>query len=103
MLKTFLIFLACAGLISFIGVAYAQEDGIVLESGFGDATFNHSTHSDYSCNDCHHIGDTDQKCTDCHTSDAEVDTKTAFHDNCITCHQEKDAGPQGCAECHEKE
>ena len=80
----------------------AQEDGIVLESNFGEVAFDHSAHGDFSCEECHHVGETDQSFTDCHNEDADIDAKQAFHENCITCHQDQEAGPTGCSECHEK-
>jgi len=104
--RSIIVFFAAVGFVfaslAAVSPLMAQEDGIVLESNFGDATFNHSTHGDFSCEECHHVGEADQACTDCHNEDADIDSKQAFHENCITCHQDQEAGPTGCSECHEK-
>jgi hypothetical protein len=31
-----------------------------------------------------------------------MDSKTAFHKNCIDCHKAKEKGPTGCMDCHKK-
>ena len=44
-------------------------------------------------------------CLDCHDADEVEDTEMmkrsdAFHEQCIRCHQDFDAGPVACAACH---
>ncbi len=48
------------------------------------------------------MGEVTQKCNSCHTAEAQMDSKTAFHKNCIDCHKAKEKGPTGCMDCHKK-
>lgn len=79
-------------------------ESVTLPGGsFGQVTFSHSLHTQAAgCKDCHHMGEVTQKCNSCHTADASMDSKTAFHTNCIDCHKEKSVGPTGCMDCHKK-
>jgi hypothetical protein len=104
--------------------------------------FPHSRHFIYNCKECHHTWNLDtrlQTCTtsECHdlikapkkenaaTADADIKYyKSAFHQQCIGCHQEikrqnairekalrisdknlvlEKTGPTGCVECHPKD
>lgn len=68
--------------------------------------------AELTCNDCHKVTDDEslpQACTDCHEPDEiEGQEKSmdmqkrmdAFHNQCIDCHKEYDAGPVECSECH---
>jgi len=88
----------------------------------------HTLSSGYgiSCNDCHHHPEDDesalQPCGDCHQptaveeaipqacmacheadeiEDVEMAGRTdAFHSQCIDCHNDFEAGPVECSECH---
>ena len=86
---------------------------IMFKSIAGKVLFDHKTHTDESglglaCNDCHHMleeGDTEaQPCMECHepqSEDEDVPKRSdAFHQQCIGCHQEFEAGPTECASCH---
>jgi hypothetical protein len=62
-----------------------------------------------ACGDCHLATDTvdgpPEKCIECHDADEIEDTEMlkradAFHDQCIKCHQDFEAGPVACAACH---
>lgn len=96
----------------------------------GKVLFDHKTHvapAGYglSCVDCHHHPAEDEtdtrackschpaaegaplpeSCLECHEQDEiseSVMEKSgdAFHNQCIGCHQEFDAGPGECAQCH---
>jgi len=104
--KRVVIGILIVGIVLFFGAInlFAQEDTVALDSSFGKVTFSHKSHSEASsCKECHHMGEVSQKCTSCHTADSDVNTQKAFHDNCITCHKEKEQGPTGCTECHKKE
>ena len=67
--------------------------------------FNHKDHAQgygLECIYCHHV----EACGDCHqkeVKDLQVEeSKVALHKNCLGCHQEVDAGPRKCDECHHK-
>ncbi len=85
------------------------------ETGYGFACFDchhHPEDDDSSlraCGDCHQgpleEGVVLESCLDCHEQDDVVDTEItkkgdAFHDQCIQCHQEFEAGPEECSQCH---
>lgn len=61
-----------------------------------------------SCKECHLAAVTEElpeACMDCHDVDEIEGTEMiksgdAFHNQCIGCHQDFDAGPVECAECH---
>jgi hypothetical protein len=62
-----------------------------------------------ACGDCHHTSEEanglPETCLDCHDADEIEDTEMlkrsdAFHDQCIKCHQDFEAGPVACAACH---
>ena len=89
----------------------------------------HAAESGYglACSDCHHHPEDDdaalRACGDCHSQtektnaqepnicrecheEGELDSEEApkrsdaFHEQCVGCHKENDAGPQECSECH---
>jgi len=96
----------------------------------GKVLFTHKTHSELGgygidCYTCHHHPEYDESalrpCGDCHGQtqertepntcrecheEGELETENtpkrsdAFHDQCIGCHKENDAGPIECSECH---
>ena len=84
--------------------AQDAPDSVTVPGGsFGAVTFNHKLHSEAAtCKDCHHMGEVTQKCSSCHTAEASMNSKDAYHKNCIDCHKEKEQGPTGCMECHKK-
>ena len=62
-----------------------------------------------ACGECHYgteaIEGPPEKCIECHDTDEIEDTEIlkradAFHDQCIKCHQDFEAGPVACAACH---
>jgi hypothetical protein len=71
------------------------------QAKMGTVSFDHNIHCDVTCTTCHHTKSFDT-CSTCHTSDSEVNSKTAFHDNCKGCHKEVNQGPTKCKECHIK-
>ena len=84
--------------------------------------FNHSTHFDFTCNECHHKWDRKSQITSCQTSGCHDQTTAdkkalkdgeyteesikyymyAYHAQCRDCHKVEKAGPTGCVECHPK-
>lgn len=83
-----LVVLAVAGLC----FASSPEFVKVYESGFGNVSFNHTTHSQLS------------ECKECHVETDMIivsDKKTA-HDFCKACHINTDNAPTKCKGCHIK-
>jgi len=110
-MKKFIIAGLCvAGVVTFLFCvspflkAQGSPDSVTVPGGsFGEVTFNHKLHAEIaSCKDCHHLGEVTQKCNSCHTADASLNSKDAFHKNCMDCHKAKEQGPLGCMECHKK-
>jgi len=83
------------------------------------AVFDHDLHNEMAgleddCYLCHHMDgsapspdDTSEgiPCADCHMVDADDGTTglmDAYHGQCITCHEDRGAGPLACGECHVK-
>ena len=107
-----------------IGIAFSQADMKVLsEEAFPDdqrppAVFVHDEHNAkaklYDCSLCHHVYKDGQKvqgamsvgqgCSDCHSvqagPDNSMDLLSAYHTQCLSCHQEESKGPLACGECH---
>ena len=92
-----------------------------VEEGFGLECFDchHHPEDDESslmaCGACHltpakaaeaeEEGELNQTCLDCHDESEIEDTEMitrgdAFHDQCINCHKDFEAGPVECAGCH---
>ncbi len=103
----------------------AQPDKIVLEGKTRPAvTFPHNRHVEagLSCKDCHHVyengknvldegkleeGNPGIRCSTCHGQSTRPDPKTAFHNQCIGCHNKslkkgEKRGPRYCGECHKR-
>lgn len=90
-----------------------QPARVVFESKGGRVIFSHQVHAEdygFSCEDCHHE-DTDLDpplaCGECHlpqAPDPDLLARTdAFHQQCMECHEQSDAGPFGensCNQCH---
>ena len=63
---------------------------------------------DVLCSGCHHntpVGERPPKCESCHGASAaptadRPDLKTAYHRQCLGCHQEMQIAEQGCTDCH---
>ena len=62
-----------------------------------------------ACGQCHNSTDDDaplpESCLDCHDEEEIKDTDLpkrvdAFHDQCVACHQDVEAGPVECSACH---
>lgn len=84
------------------------------------AFFTHDNHMEnLDCKACHHRfengenvveedeldGSDEMRCRTCHNSEASIDAKEAFHNQCIGCHrdyknEEKASGPRTCGTCH---
>jgi hypothetical protein len=84
--------------------------------------FPHDMHMEsYDCEVCHHkyddeknnvidtmelySGNEDIMCASCHTSETTIDTRLAYHRQCIRCHEKEVmmnqvAAPTMCNECH---
>jgi hypothetical protein len=78
-----------------VGIAVAAEPPakpITLEAKQGTVTFNHATHKDVKCEQCHKV----------FPEKVEKVAKDAAHGVCQNCHKEQKKGPQKCAECHKK-
>ena len=87
---------------------------IMLKSSAGNVLLDHKEHSSeagygYECMDCHHdIEEPDETptlCRECHLEDkeeseGEISTEEAFHQMCITCHEEDGMAPVDCETCH---
>jgi uncharacterized CHY-type Zn-finger protein len=87
---------------------------LLFRTTAGKVLFDHKVHhsvSGYgvSCGDCHHTLSEDeyedaQSCSECHDpdeGDEEVPKRAdAFHQQCIGCHEQFEAGPIECAQCH---
>lgn len=100
------VFFFCFGSMIQAQDAASGPDSVTLPGGsFGKCTFSHKGHAELAgCKDCHHKGETPiQKCNSCHNSESSMDSKTAFHKNCIECHKAREKGPMGCMDCHKKE
>jgi hypothetical protein len=105
--------------------AYSQEDMTHVENYYFEnpqrepSVFPHEEHNEaaeiYECNQCHHVYENGQKleyessedllCSDCHELEAvngQPSLLRAFHDNCKSCHLEREKGPIMCGECHVK-
>lgn len=114
---------------AFPAKAPEQPVRLMFKSAAGKVMFTHKTHFGdegygVACMDCHHHpedgsetagcgychlaepGETlPESCLDCHEADEIEGTEPpkrsdAFHQQCIGCHKDNDAGPQECAECH---
>ena len=74
-------------------VAAMGADTMVLKAKNGDVTFNHAKHQKLGCKSCH----ADEK-----GGKIEGFGKDFAHKTCKGCHQEKNAGPTKCGDCHKK-
>ena len=90
-----------------------QPVRLMFKGVAGNVLFDHKTHMSDSgygigCSDCHHNleeGETEpEACGACHEPQSEDEDvpgrKDAFHNQCIGCHNESEAGPEECASCH---
>jgi len=91
-----------------------QPVRLMFEVTAGKVLFDHKKHTSdigygFSCGDCHHTLTEDeyedaQSCSECHDpdeGDEDVPKRgDAFHLQCIGCHEQFEAGPKECAECH---
>ncbi len=103
--------------VSGISISFAQPENILLDHDFTDfqrntagkkersaVMFPHESHMDqFECLACHHIyengenvldeseleeGDPNVRCASCHNSKTKINLEDAFHNLCISCHQE---------------
>ena len=69
----------------------ATPETLVLEASFGDVTFPHGVHANaYGCIPCHGKGEPGLFGLE----------KDEAHSLCKGCHEEEQAGPTGCKDCH---
>lgn len=110
------IILFVAGVVSYAAFSHAEPREPIrtmFKSTAGKVLFDHKQHlaeSGYAldCLDCHHNLEDDEEgdysCGACHEADGDGEDmpkrSDAFHDQCIVCHEDAGAGPQGCNECH---
>lgn len=81
---------------------------MMFKTTAGSILFDHNTHTGDSgyglaCDDCHHEEqDETMSCSgeDCHGPDSDPKRGDAFHMNCKGCHEDGEAGPVECAQCH---
>ncbi|MBN2061491.1 MAG: cytochrome c3 family protein [Deltaproteobacteria bacterium] len=87
---------------------------IMLTSTAGNVLFDHKTHLSedgygIDCVDCHHAWEEDSgerplACGECHERESEeedmVKRADAFHNQCLTCHEEDGTAPMDCSLCH---
>jgi hypothetical protein len=82
-----------AMLVAFAATTAFAADTVVLEAKNGNVTFNHKKHSEsMECKTCHGEGK---------PAKIELD-KDKAHALCKKCHEDKQAGPTKCGECHKK-
>jgi len=103
---------------------FSQDDVTsVRDSAFGvrlrpTVPFIHEEHNEKAgieeCSECHHEGfdkdgtalegDPETECSECHMKDGKdkMDLMRIYHLNCKGCHEERNAGPVMCGECHKK-
>lgn len=122
--KAKIIGLAAALLLLAALPAICQDDVMTIggeDYGFeqfqrAPVIFTHTVHMDLemvdgACGPCHHDGKDENgqfveadpmPCKDCHDAEGGdvADLRTAYHKQCITCHEEAAAGPVACGECH---
>ena len=106
--------------------AHSQEDVKTVEDdAFTErmrpiVSFLHDEHNENAeiveCGVCHHVYDDngqlledetseESQCSECHLSKKSKDKTELikyYHNQCKKCHQQRNAGPVMCAECHVK-
>jgi len=125
MTKRILVTLALLAAAGLFGLpAFSQEDMThVPRDAFPNPSrpavpFNHDEHNEKAdlqeCNVCHHMYDDHGRlqqdmdsvgipCADCHALRQEgnaPDLREAYHGQCWGCHEQRNAGPVMCGECH---
>jgi hypothetical protein len=91
------LFVAAALAFATTASAAAPAQGIKLPAKPGTVTFNHKTHADLKCTQCHK----DDKGGKMEGFGATVN-KDKAHAVCQDCHKKAAKGPQKCADCHKK-
>lgn len=100
-------------------VALCPPETVVLDelvNLYGPVEFPHGMHVEVAegCTSCHHHGGdgtSPRACKECHRPASTyrylgarrrtgLGLKGAYHAQCLGCHRESEAGPQGCVECH---
>jgi len=122
-LKPLLVILACGLFLApLVRQVAAQEPLLVLtDEALAPHTrpaslFNHDKHveltGDDNCYLCHHANGEQPTptettegipCSDCHKAEPEPDRtplQLAYHKQCKSCHETRQAGPLACGECH---
>ncbi len=84
------------------------------EDHYGPVRFTHGQHaaSIGDCSVCHHVRPEDSdmsetvRCSACHREafhpeyPERIGLKAAYHLQCMGCHEQQNAGPVGCRDCH---
>jgi hypothetical protein len=91
------LFVAVALSFAQAAAAAAPAEPIKLPAKPGAVTFNHKTHADLKCTQCHK----DDKGGKIEGFGATVN-KDKAHAACHDCHKKAAKGPQKCADCHKK-
>ncbi|MBU0990880.1 MAG: cytochrome c family protein [Proteobacteria bacterium] len=96
--------------------AQPEEIEFCKDKERGPVMFPHESHmGDHECLDCHHDiqngenvldegnleeGNPSAKCSTCHNTESKIETREAFHRQCMGCHDNSKKGPNLCGECH---
>jgi hypothetical protein len=122
-MKRYLPILTVAVILAFSQLASSQEDmTVIAPEALGTltrpaATFVHDQHNEKAgvedCVICHHGGsdgvqDTTSStegtaCADCHAVQpvkGATGLSKAYHQQCISCHEQNGKGPVACGQCH---
>ncbi|MDY0164687.1 cytochrome c3 family protein [Desulfobotulus sp.] len=85
---------------------------ILFEGKAGHVLFDHKIHTEtygIDCASCHHnldYGDDTYSCAVCHEKVSDdphmLSLTDAYHEQCIQCHMDEQAGPVDCAACHNR-
>lgn len=113
------------GMVTFSFMHHCPENSAVCPARHKQrfpVAFPHDMHTEsYDCETCHHeyddeknnvidiselySGNEDIMCDSCHTSETTIDTRRAYHRQCLRCHDKEvtvnqAAAPTMCNECH---
>ncbi len=95
------------GVLPVMSAPPAPADGHEMKrTGKGPVLFNHSTHTDYECADCHHKWDgkseTIQSCADSGCHDKMGPKEKDVHSYYKAMHEKKTKDVESCISCHRK-
>jgi cytochrome c553 len=112
-MKKWLILMACVallGLTALPAMTADAPDGITLDHFKGEpnnlvTTFNHSTHAEYECAECHHKWDgegTPQSCADAGCHDVMDKKDKTAHSYYLVIHNMRPKELSTCVSCHKE-